>query len=158
MTGLDLLAWASLLFFVGILLLLVGPFLFPWGLGGLLAVLAVVAALVVAFQAGFVAGLLFTVGAATAGTILLRWGRKLFYAACGPMDPPEPASVAEGDPRQQLVGSTGIARSKMLPSGTVEIDGELVDAITQGRVVEAGSRVQVVEVRANRVVVRPVDP
>jgi hypothetical protein len=37
----------------------------------------------------------------------------------------------------------------------VEIDGQMVDAVTQGVAIEPGQYVVVLEVRANRVVVRP---
>jgi hypothetical protein len=43
----------------------------------------------------------------------------------------------------------------MLPSGAVEIDGQMIDAVTQGQAIEPGTYVVVAEVRANRVVVRP---
>jgi phage FluMu protein gp41 len=43
----------------------------------------------------------------------------------------------------------------MLPSGAVEIDGQMIDAVSQGRAIEPGQHVVVTEVRANRVVVRP---
>ena len=43
----------------------------------------------------------------------------------------------------------------MLPSGAVEIDGQMIDAITHGQAIEPGQYVVVIEVRANRVVVRP---
>jgi hypothetical protein len=43
----------------------------------------------------------------------------------------------------------------MLPSGAVEIDGQMIDAMSQGQAIEPGAYVVVVEVRANRVVVRP---
>jgi len=42
----------------------------------------------------------------------------------------------------------------MLPSGAVEIDGQMVDAMSQGQAIEPGQYVVVTEVRANRVVVR----
>ena len=53
------------------------------------------------------------------------------------------------------MGRVGVARSKMLPSGAVEIDGQMIDAVTQGQAIEPGTYVVVAEVRANRVVVRP---
>jgi membrane-bound serine protease (ClpP class) len=54
-----------------------------------------------------------------------------------------------------LLGRVGVARSKMLPSGAVEIDGQMIDAVTRGQAIEPGTYVVVCEVRANRVVVRP---
>jgi hypothetical protein len=43
----------------------------------------------------------------------------------------------------------------MLPSGAVEIDGQMIDAMSQGQAIDPGQYVVVIEVRANRVVVRP---
>ena len=61
------------------------------------------------------------------------------------------------DPRRALVGKTGVAQSKMLPSGAVMIDGRLYDAVAQGMAIEKGQAIVVIEVRGNRVMVRAVD-
>ncbi len=45
----------------------------------------------------------------------------------------------------------------MLPSGAVDIDGTIVDALSEGMAIEAGGWVKVIEVRGTRVVVRPTD-
>ena len=63
--------------------------------------------------------------------------------------------VAPEDSRRTLVGRVGTARSKMLPSGAVLIDGQLFDAVSQGMAIDPGQHVVVMEVRGNRVVVRP---
>jgi membrane-bound serine protease (ClpP class) len=68
---------------------------------------------------------------------------------------PTDEEVLPEDPRRALLGHVGVARSKMLPSGTVEIDGQMIDAVSQGQAIEPGTYVVVAEVRANRVVVRP---
>jgi membrane-bound serine protease (ClpP class) len=57
--------------------------------------------------------------------------------------------------QKSLVGKFGVAKSKMLPSGAVVIEGTTVDAVSQGMAIDAGQRVVVLEVRGNRVVVRP---
>jgi len=56
-----------------------------------------------------------------------------------------------------LVGETGVTTSRLAPSGKAKIDGKGVNVITQGQFVERGSRVLVVEVRGNMVLVEPVD-
>ena len=68
---------------------------------------------------------------------------------------PTDEDVLPTDSRRTLLGRVGVARSKMLPSGAVEIEGQMIDAVTQGQAIEPGAYVVVVEVRANRVVVRP---
>jgi hypothetical protein len=45
----------------------------------------------------------------------------------------------------------------MLPSGAARIEGRVVDAVSQGMPIDKGQRVVVVEARAYRVVVRPVE-
>jgi membrane protein implicated in regulation of membrane protease activity len=58
---------------------------------------------------------------------------------------------------KELVGQVGRAKSKMLPSGAVEIGGRTVDALSEGMAVDPGQMVRVIEVRGTRVVVRPVE-
>ena len=55
------------------------------------------------------------------------------------------------------MGRVGIAKSKMLPSGSISIDGRLIDAVSNGAAIAAGQAVVVIEVRGNRVVVREAD-
>ena len=45
----------------------------------------------------------------------------------------------------------------MLPSGAVIIDGRTYDAVTEGIPLEEGQAIIVVDVRTNRIVVRPSD-
>ncbi len=56
---------------------------------------------------------------------------------------------------KSLVGQVVQTKCKMLPAGAVIIDGRVVDAISEGMPIDEGKMVRVVEVRANRVVVRP---
>ncbi len=56
--------------------------------------------------------------------------------------------------RPELLDKTGIAKSALRPSGTALIDGERVDVITEGGLIEPGTPVKVVAVEGLRVVVR----
>ena len=58
---------------------------------------------------------------------------------------------------ENLRGRFGRALSDLRPSGVVDFDGRRVDTITEGMMVAAGSWVRCVDVKAGRVVVRPVD-
>src|SRR5262249_43991186 len=58
---------------------------------------------------------------------------------------------------RQLQGKLGVAKTVMLPSGAVLIDGQTIDALSEGPPIEAGQRVRVIEVHGNRVVVRVAD-
>ena len=54
-----------------------------------------------------------------------------------------------------LLGKVGRAKSPMLPSGAVVIEGRIINAMSQGEPIDAGQTIVVIEVRGSRVVVRP---
>jgi membrane-bound serine protease (ClpP class) len=58
---------------------------------------------------------------------------------------------------EQLRGRYGRALSDLRPAGVVDFDGRRVDTVSEGMLVPAGAWVRCVDVRAGRVVVRPVD-
>ncbi|MDK2887999.1 MAG: hypothetical protein PWP72_877 [Thermoanaerobacter sp.] len=57
----------------------------------------------------------------------------------------------------QLVHQAGVALTPLRPAGTAEIAGRRLDVVTSGEYIPAGTKVQVVQVEGNRVVVRRVD-
>jgi membrane-bound serine protease (ClpP class) len=60
--------------------------------------------------------------------------------------------------RNLLLGKFGVAKSKMLPSGAVVVDGRTYDAVSRGNPIEPGETVRVISVSGNRIVVAPADP
>ncbi len=57
--------------------------------------------------------------------------------------------------REKMVGKHGVAKSALLPSGDVEIEGRTFDSISDGVPIDPGTPVRVVAVRTRRLVVRP---
>jgi membrane-bound ClpP family serine protease len=57
----------------------------------------------------------------------------------------------------ELVGHKGVAQTNLRPSGIASIDGQRVDVVTEGGLVERGANVEVVAVEGMRVVVRAVE-
>lgn len=53
-----------------------------------------------------------------------------------------------------LIGKTGIAKTTLRPTGTAIIDGELVDVITLGEFLQAGTPLVVTRVEGVRVIVK----
>lgn len=163
--GMGYLAWAIVLILVALGLGFLELLLPSGGVLGFLTVVALVAAIVMAFQAGPLPGIVVlattVVGVPTLVVLALRWwphtpiGRRFL--------PPIPGGDEvlpdDADRRQlrDLVGRAGTAKSKMLPSGAVLIDGRTVDAVSEGVAIEAGQPIRVVQVRGMRVVVRPID-
>jgi membrane-bound ClpP family serine protease len=162
MNAIDPLSWAILLMLVGCGLVVLEVFVPSGGILGFLSAVAIVASIVMAFRHGSTAGVGFIAITMFAVPTVLVLAFKYW-----PMTPmgkaflgelPDEEEVRPHDPRRELVGRVGVAKSKMLPSGSISIDGRLIDAMSQGQAIEAGQPVVVVEVRANRVVVRPADP
>jgi membrane-bound ClpP family serine protease len=159
MNVLDPLSWAILLLILGCGLLVLEVFIPSGGIFGFLASVAVIGALVMGFRRDMTTGLGFM--AVTVVAVPTVIGLAFKYWPKTPMgraflgDLPDEAEVRPDDPRRSLVGRVGVAQSKMLPSGSVLIDGQYVDAVSQGLAIDPGEPVVVVEVRANRVMVRP---
>jgi membrane-bound serine protease (ClpP class) len=156
-------AWAILLLLIGLSLVVLEVFIPSGGIIGILSAVAMIAALVMAFQesstTGPMVGFVFAAVTVFAVPTLIAVAFKFWPRT--PMgkaflgDLPTDADVLPEDPRRGLLGRVGAARTKMLPSGAVEVDGQMIDAVTQGQAIEPGTYVVVIEVRANRVVVRP---
>jgi len=155
-------AWAILLLLVGCALVVLEVFIPSGGVISILSGVAFITAILVASWEGpttgpvtgfaFAAITLFAVPTLVA-VAFKYWPRtRMGKAFLGEL--PREDEVVPEDSRRTLIGRVGVARSKMLPSGAVEIDGQMIDAVSQGQAVEPGAYVVVVEVRANRVVVR----
>jgi membrane-bound serine protease (ClpP class) len=57
---------------------------------------------------------------------------------------------------KDLVGQEGVALTSLRPAGMARFGDKKVDVVSEGEVVDPDSRVRVVEVKGNRVVVRAV--
>jgi membrane-bound serine protease (ClpP class) len=64
---------------------------------------------------------------------------------------------AGAKPLVHLLGATGEAKTPLRPSGTALFAGEPVQVVTRGTMVAPGTRVKVVDVSGNRVVVEELD-
>jgi membrane-bound serine protease (ClpP class) len=60
--------------------------------------------------------------------------------------------------RSELVGRIGLALTDLRPSGTVSIDGERIDVVTEGPWIERGAQVVVLRAESYRHVVREAAP
>jgi membrane-bound ClpP family serine protease len=98
-------------------------------------------------------------GPLLAGLIFYLWpyspmGRRLIRAS---EEVVTVAHMAGNVELEALRGKTGRAVSPLRPSGVAEFDGRRIDVITEGLMVEVGQWVKCVDVRANKVIVRPAD-
>lgn len=74
-----------------------------------------------------------------------------------PLPPPEGAAKPGGLPLH-LLGKIGAAETTLRPAGKVRLDGQTFDAMTEGGMLDAGTPVKVLEVRATGLLVRSTNP
>jgi membrane-bound serine protease (ClpP class) len=154
---------AILLFFLGILLVVLEIFFPSFGVLSLTAAGAFIGAVVLAFQESTTAGFTFIACTVIALPILLRFGfRVLPKTSIGRRivlrNPPsrmiERTRTSEAP---LLVGKSGRTLSELRPAGTVEIEGRRLDAVTEGEYVEPDREVRVIRHEGNRLVVEEVE-
>jgi membrane-bound ClpP family serine protease len=155
---------AYLLIGVGLLFLAAEVF-FPSGILSVLAVCAIVGGVTIAFIAdpyhGWFTLIIVFVGVPTILMAILHYLPKSIMSrrliSSGPEDDATVASMPVLLELEQLRGKVGRTLSALRPAGVVDFDGRRIDTITEGMMVEPGQWVRCIDVKAGRVVVRPVD-
>ena len=166
-------AWEIALFVVGVGLLLVEVFVTPgfgvFGVGGLVMVLvALLIALVpnvgfsfptdgeIAQATTTLAAALVLLGllAVSLGRVLPRSDRFNRLVLAGELSAASGYTSAETV--ADLVGRRGHALTTLRPSGTVDVDGQRVDVVSESGYLDAGAEVEVIRARGSVVVVRGV--
>jgi membrane-bound serine protease (ClpP class) len=150
------------LLLLSFLLIVIEIFVPSFGAISLLAVASLVGSIVLAFAESETFGWALIGTSAVGIPVLLVISFKVFPSTPlgkhmilgAPKRHPEPATRSN---RTDLVGREGIARSQLRPSGTADLDGERVDVVTRGELVDAGSRIRVIENRGNRIVVKAIE-
>lgn len=165
----QLAGWEDLLLVVsGLVFLGLEMFVIPgFGIVGALGIVAILAGLAFSMVGAGVTTATVLLAAARvvfsllvaliASLLLLRFlprlpfGRRLILAT-GLSTSDGYASAPESD--SHWLGKRGRASSPLRPAGIAEIDGERVDVVSDGDLIDAGETVEVTRVDGNRVVVR----
>jgi membrane-bound serine protease (ClpP class) len=160
------LLWSILLLVIGIALIFLEVFVPSGGMLSVLAILAVVASIIVAFTGGWQTGLIMLMSSLVIIPLVIgaaiKWWPETPIGRLVVLQRPSSEEDVLPDPgwtrrQQELIGRTGVAKTKMLPSGAIVIDGETYDAVSDGVAIDAGQPVRIVAVRTNRLIVRPDD-
>ena len=158
--------WALILLVAGLCGVVLELFVPSAGIIGIIAATLIVAGIVVGFTESLTTGALMLMIAVVALPVLLTimfkiWphtplGKRILLKDLKPEDVlPKKSHYKKRN--ESMVGKLGVARTKMLPSGTVVIDGEKFDAISDGFAIDQGDAVKIVAVREHRIYVQPYD-
>jgi len=154
--------WALILLIAGLCILALELFVPSAGMLGIFAGCLILAAVVMGFLSDSMSGMIFLMVALLVVPVMLILMIKIWpHTPIGKRlladDETLTDVLPQGDyyDRADLAGRIGIAKSKMLPSGQVVIDGQKYDAVSDGFAIQAGDRVKVVSVKENRIYVQP---
>lgn len=153
---------APLILFIAGIILILSEFFLPGAIMGILGFILVVAStatgvarfpeyslfIVVGEFTGLIAGILF-------GLFLITKTRlQDSLVLSNTLSAEDGYSGPAQDPA--LVGKTGIAHTALRPAGTIMLGEERIDAVSDGTFIDVGTKVLVIHVEGNRVVVEEV--
>lgn len=152
---------AIILFGVGLILLILELFL-PGGIIGILGVLAVLTGLIMA--GGSLTGILIAIAIAIVVTII---GSYFFLRSFGyngslkklvlfDSTSSEKGYLSHNE-RKDLTGRIGVTATTLRPSGSLRLDDEFIDVVTEGSYIEKGKPVKIIKASGGRVVVREIE-
>ncbi len=149
---------AITLILIGLALIGIEVYLIPgMNIAGILGAVLVLFGLGYAFTAsGLLAGLAVLFGTLVAGGMLflVLWRSGAWRQFVLATSLQSELETRPGEHRARYLGKEGIAVTPLRPVGIVEIDGERIEAATEGQYIAAGSRVRVVAMDRRRYFVR----
>ncbi|MGL6076959.1 MAG: NfeD family protein [Fimbriiglobus sp.] len=171
---------AGLLFIFGLVLILLEVFVLPgFGVAGILGILLILGSLGLATLGTADGGLPTTtddwirlatkmstylfgmIGGVVSALVIARFLPKVPYANRMMLAPPSEkpelnVPVPGAEEAAAMLGAVGVTVTVLRPAGSVQFGEAYMDVVSDGSFIPVGSRVQVIEVESNRIVVREV--
>ena len=148
-----------ILFIVGVGLIVAEVFL-AGGIAGILGAIAIIGSIILAGgnPMNMAISVLIALAVAAIGTVIIIkfFGKKLHLLnKMVLMDATDTESgYVSNVNRTELVGRVAKTSTPLRPAGTIELDGERIDVVSQGSYIDRGKSVIIVKVEGSRVVVR----
>ncbi|WP_201713707.1 NfeD family protein [Rossellomorea arthrocnemi] len=150
-----------ILFIIGIILI-VAEFFLPGGIAGGLGIGAILASIMLAggdmMQMGISLMIALLIAVATVTIFVKVFGKKMKFfnkIILNDSTSTESGYVSNAN-RLDLIGKEGVTKTPLRPSGTVIVEDERIDAVTEGGFIKAGEKVKIVKVEGSRIVVRDI--
>ena len=154
---------------VAFYLMLVAEFFLPsGGILGAAAVAVLIAAVAIAFSHSVGAGISVIVFVLLTTPLLIygmlrAWphtpiGRRMLNRRPGERAGAPQRKTSQGTPLDHFIGQIGKAKTDLLPSGLVVIEGEKMDAVSTGMPIDADTTIIVTSVEGGRIHVRTATP
>ncbi len=144
-----------LLYILGMIAMIAEMFL-PGIILGTCGFIACLAAIILAFNAGnpTLGTVLIVIGALALPTLVVIW----YKVVSGPFAVKQTLAgfTAAPDDARDFLGAEGVSLTPLRPAGAARIKDKRVDVVADGELIPPNSRIQVVRVDGNRIVVRTV--
>jgi membrane-bound serine protease (ClpP class) len=143
--------------------LLITEFFVPGGIAGILGIAAVLGSI---FLAGgdpmaTAISILIAMIAATAGMVIIVkfFGKRphLFKRLILTDATDTKSGYVSAVNRPELVGRLAVTATALRPSGTIKLDDEWIDAVSDGRFIDPKTQVKIIKVEGSRIVVRELE-
>lgn len=168
--------WEILLFIAGLILISIEIFVIPgFGIAGILGISFIVAGLTLSLIGNDLFDFSFTpkfeiskafirvVSTLSGGMLLMAiFGKSIFNTPAMKrimlMDEQRSSEgyVISHEDQELILGSVGVAITDLRPSGKVEINDEIYDAVTEGNFISRGNNVKVIKTEGYSIIVRKV--
>jgi membrane-bound serine protease (ClpP class) len=132
--------------------------LLPGMIAGLIGFICLMAAVILGYRDfGYQTGSLILAGVLV-GLLIGTWCWLRFFpeSRIGKKFISQSSTGELGVAKPELLNGTGVALTQLRPSGTASINGQRLDVVTEGGLIERGTAVKVVAVEGARIVVREV--
>ncbi|WP_203246874.1 NfeD family protein [Sporosarcina beigongshangi] len=148
-----------ILFIIGAILV-VAEFFLPHGIAGAIGSLAIIGSIIMAGgnPMYMATSVLIAIAIAVTGMVIIMkfFGKKLHLLnKVVLMDSTDTElGYVSNVNRVELLGRIAKTSTPLRPAGTIELDGERIDVVSEGSYIEKGIRVTIVKVEGSRIVVR----
>lgn len=152
--------WTSLLIFVvGLILLIIEAIAPGFGLPGISGIILIVVGIVLAIgslQSAILSLSISIILTAIISILLVKHGRniKAFDSVILSTNAKSEEGYLSSPTKSEYLEKEGVAFSGLRPSGIIEIDGEKLDALSEGGFISRGSKIKVIRVEGSKIIVR----
>lgn len=152
--------WTSLIVFVVGLILLVIEAVSPgFGLPGISGIVLIIVGIILAMESvkEAIESLSISIILTTIITILLiRRGYrfKAFHKVVLNTNLDRESGYVSSEEKEEYLGREGVAITELRPTGVIEIDGQRLDALSEGTFIPKDTKVKVIKVEGSKIIVR----
>lgn len=155
--------WAVLMvFLVGLVLLLIEAFAPGFGIPGVGGIICIIISIVMASNSAvsaIVSLLISFVLTIIAFVLILKYAprSKHFDRIVLGAQMKREEGYSATSKYGQYIGKEGIVITYLRPAGTIDVDGETLDVVSEGAFIEVGSKVKVAKVEGRRIIVKKIN-